>query len=298
MKSKKWVSFVVITLAFGLSSLFWQVEFRARFDDTHPTLRSGRNQRMNPGISENINIEPHESLSGRNAVEGLSDRKGSGMNDLPHTHGLTDSRVQRFTPGEFFIRTEAELPSEYEISQPRFAAHPRCQRSVQELEDSYRRSMSVAQLSGQALLPDQGRIVDLNIYFELAGIYHQISLEPLDTNLTRYQISLVQSSQQDFSEDVERFVSPRLDPLQQYLTQREAVEQLQLTLQQYAARGARWGARTALLTNRQDFSRDNPMSTSDDFTTIEYNRGQVRGFMNKTQECHATESGELECICW
>lgn len=198
-------------------------------------------------------------------------------------------------PGEFFKALQGQITERYSSAEPEFKAHKSCKKSPVQLLSSFRESVNKGQLSGDRLIPEQGALLDFNIYFKHAGKFYQLSMEPLSRKMDEYKISLIQSSSHDFMVNLVRIDDGGISQMTQ-LSRLDAVTQLKNLMDDYSSQGAQWGTRTLLLASLE--LRDNhPHDETEKSAMVEYHNGAVRGFMNNQQECHLGSDGKLECLC-
>ena len=296
MKPRTTLSMAVIIMTIVLSSPRFLAEFPAR---NEPLSGAAHNQ-----IADRVATPEDgktESASLTNAGISSSSLVEARFNEQVNQHGplVVETSVAQIIPGEFFRNTKSLAPAKFELAVPKFVAGSTCKMSPEELEKSFNTSMNQYDLSLMSSIPESAGILDLNFYMEYRGKYYQLSLEPLSESLDKYQLTLIQSSSEDFTTDTERFVSGRLDPLQHYPSQDEAISELRRLIKEYSEQGARWGTRTALLTNKVENQGMSEASAKNSrVLRIELHDGKVRGFMNHQQECHLNIEGNLDCRCW
>ncbi|MEN9825024.1 MAG: hypothetical protein RI953_769 [Pseudomonadota bacterium] len=302
MKPRATLSIVVIAATLWLSSPVFMTEFSAK---SVPENISSKPQFLGPYGN------PNTSTSGRDSTVGADENRFSAMSssslndakfkELVSRHGpmLFDAAVSAVSPAQFFKSTQSFVPAKFQLNIPKFIAGGACRRSSEELEKSFRTSLGQSDVALKSFIPGSVSIIDLNFYMAYRGKYYQLSLEPLSDTLDKYQLTLIQSSSEDFSADTERFVSGRLDPLQHYPSQDEALAELRKLILEYSEQGARWGTRTALLANKTGIQGASDVPLKDEkFFRVEVHDGNVRGFLNHQQECHLNVEGKLDCRCW
>jgi hypothetical protein len=302
MKLRATLSIFVIASTLWLSSHIFMAEFSAK-----SVAENDSSQKL----FSDPNGNPTTSFPGRDSAVGadanrFSATSSSSLNDakfkeLVSTHGpiLVDASVSAVSPADFFKSTQSFVPAKYELNVPKFVAGGTCRRSSEELEKSFRTSIGQSDVALKSFIPGSVSIIDLNFYMAYRGKYYQLSLEPMSDTLDKYQLTLIQSSSDDFTTDTERFVSGRLDPLQHYPSQEEALAELRKLILEYSEQGARWGTRTALITNKTSIQGASDVPVKDEkIFRVEVHDGNVRGFLNHQQECHLNVEGKLDCRCW
>jgi hypothetical protein len=248
---------------------------------------------------ERTNLSPFE-LQQKNEVHiSLNEESSAEVNQIPQEPDNAmppNSLVRMHNPGDFFRRLNVKPIERFQIKEPRFRAHKSCNRNSNQLQQSFRETMKDSELTGEQVLPEGGAILDLNFYFQHAGKYYQLSMEPLSRTLEEYRISLLQSSSPDFSTELSRVEDGRMSQLQQ-LARLDAITNLKLLIDDYTAQGARWGTRTILLADASEHAVGAAVQ-SKMRTKVEFHDGALWGFMNGQQECHLAEDNALECLCW
>ena len=215
---------------------------------------------------------------------------------LIYNHDLfPKTKWTHYTPGQHFKTLNAAVSDKFESPEPVFRPHPSCRKDKIQLKSSFTENIKMTQLTGAHLIPDQGAIYDLNLYFTLNKRFHQLSMEPKSAKLDEYRISLIQSGSQDFSLDVVRIADGRLNQLT-HLSRQEAGTQLKSLIEEFSAQGAHWGSRTTILAHLV-LTEDSMQQDLKKSTIVEYHNGAIRGFMNDQQECHLSDDGWLECLC-
>ncbi|MFZ9519075.1 MAG: hypothetical protein ACO3A4_01225 [Silvanigrellaceae bacterium] len=297
------ISMGIVAAVFWLSSPIFLSQYPAKnlSDGESSTYRSPS---PNSSSSESRRSPGPELMGGNfNRNQASSSLDNPDINDAVSNHPpLQPAPRTGYIPTvEFFTRTQANPPVKFDLVVPKFVAGGPCKRNSEDLERSFQETLSRNLQSVNSFVPDSLGIVDLNFYMQFRGKYYQLSLEPISETLESYQLTLIQSSSPDFTANTERLAFGRLDPLQRYPSAGEALAELQKLIGEYTSQGARWGTRTALLTNKvvkSPLPTNAPLTNASPTFRIEMHNGHVHGFMNHQQECHLNKDERLDCRCW